>query len=26
VHHRSQLASNLTLMGIEAPDIYGLGV
>ena len=26
VHHRSQLASYLTLMGIEAPDIFGLGV
>ena len=26
VHHRSQLASYLTLIGIEAPDIFGLGV
>jgi uncharacterized damage-inducible protein DinB len=26
VHHRSQLASYLTLMGVEAPDIFGLGV
>ena len=26
VHHRSQLASYLTLMGIDAPDIFGLGV
>ena len=26
VHHRSQLASYLTLMGIEPPDIFGLGV
>jgi uncharacterized damage-inducible protein DinB len=26
VHHRSQLASYLTWMGIEAPDIFGLGV
>jgi uncharacterized damage-inducible protein DinB len=26
VHHRSQLASYLTLMGVEPPDIFGLGV
>jgi uncharacterized damage-inducible protein DinB len=26
VHHRSQLASYLTSMGLEAPDIFGLGV
>jgi uncharacterized damage-inducible protein DinB len=26
VHHRSQLASYLTLMGVDAPDIFGLGV
>jgi len=26
IHHRSQLASYLTLMGIEPPDIFGLGV
>jgi uncharacterized damage-inducible protein DinB len=26
VHHRSQLASYLTWMGFEAPDIFGLGV
>ena len=26
VHHRSQLASYLTLMGIDPPDIFGLGV
>lgn len=26
VHHRSQLATYLTLMGIEPPQIYGLGV
>jgi len=26
VHHRSQLASYLTWMGVEAPDIFGLGV
>jgi uncharacterized damage-inducible protein DinB len=26
VHHRSQLASCLTMMGVEAPDIFGLGV
>jgi len=26
VHHRSQLASYLTLMGLDAPDIFGLGV
>jgi len=26
VHHRSQLASYLTQMGIDAPDIFGLGV
>ena len=26
VHHRSQLASYLTLMGMDAPDIFGLGV
>jgi uncharacterized damage-inducible protein DinB len=26
VHHRSQLASYLTGMGLEAPDIFGLGV
>jgi uncharacterized damage-inducible protein DinB len=26
VHHRSQLASYLTLLGVEAPDIFGLGV
>lgn len=26
VHHRSQLASYLTWMGLEAPDIFGLGV
>jgi len=26
VHHRSQLASYLTWMGCEAPDIFGLGV
>ena len=25
-HHRSQLASYLTLLGVEAPDIFGLGV
>ena len=25
-HHRSQLASYLTWMGLEAPDIFGLGV
>jgi uncharacterized damage-inducible protein DinB len=25
VHHRSQLATYLTLMGIEPPQIYGLG-
>lgn len=26
VHHRSQLASYLTLMGVEAPQIYGVKV
>ena len=26
VHHRSQLASYLTLMGVEPPDVFGLGV
>ena len=26
VHHRSQLASYLTLMGVDAPDVFGLGV
>jgi uncharacterized damage-inducible protein DinB len=26
VHHRSQLASYLTWMGVEPPDIFGLGV
>jgi uncharacterized damage-inducible protein DinB len=26
VHHRSQLASYLTLIGVDAPDIFGLGV
>jgi hypothetical protein len=26
VHHRSQLASYLRLMGVDAPDIFGLGV
>jgi hypothetical protein len=26
VHHRSQLASYLTWMGVEAPDIFSLGV
>jgi uncharacterized damage-inducible protein DinB len=26
VHHRSQLASYLTMMGVDAPDIFGLGV
>ena len=26
VHHRSQLASYLTVMGVEAPDVFGLGV
>ena len=26
IHHRSQLASYLTLMGVEAPDVFGLGV
>ena len=26
VHHRSQLASYLTWMGVEAPDVFGLGV
>jgi uncharacterized damage-inducible protein DinB len=26
VHHRSQLASYLTLMGVEPPQIYGVGV
>jgi uncharacterized damage-inducible protein DinB len=26
VHHRSQLASYFTWMGLEAPDIFGLGV
>jgi uncharacterized damage-inducible protein DinB len=26
VHHRSQVASYLTSMGLEAPDIFGLGV
>ena len=26
VHHRSRLASYLTWMGVEAPDIFGLGV
>jgi uncharacterized damage-inducible protein DinB len=26
VHHRSQLASYLTWMGLQAPDIFGLGV
>jgi uncharacterized damage-inducible protein DinB len=26
VHHRSQLASYLTVMGVDAPDIFGLGV
>jgi uncharacterized damage-inducible protein DinB len=26
VHHRSQLASYLTWMGLEAPDVFGLGV
>jgi uncharacterized damage-inducible protein DinB len=26
VHHRSQLASYLTLLGVDAPDIFGLGV
>jgi uncharacterized damage-inducible protein DinB len=26
VHHRSQFASYLTLMGVEPPDVFGLGV
>lgn len=26
VHHRSQLATYLSLMGIEPPQIYGLGI
>ncbi len=26
IHHRSQLASYLTLMGVEPPQIYGVGV
>jgi uncharacterized damage-inducible protein DinB len=26
VHHRSQLASYLTWMGLEVPDVFGLGV
>ncbi len=26
VHHRSQLAVYLTLMGVEPPQIYGLGI
>jgi uncharacterized damage-inducible protein DinB len=26
VQHRSQLASYLTWMGVEAPDVFGLGV
>ena len=26
VHHRSQLASYLTLLGVDTPDIFGLGV
>lgn len=26
IHHRSQLASYLTLMGVEPPQIYGIGV
>ncbi|MGB0386797.1 MAG: DinB family protein [Ardenticatenaceae bacterium] len=26
IHHRSQLANHLTLMGVEPPQIYGLGV
>jgi uncharacterized damage-inducible protein DinB len=26
IHHRSQLASYLTMLGIEPPQIYGLGV
>jgi uncharacterized damage-inducible protein DinB len=26
VHHRSQLASYLTQMGVDAPDVFGLGV
>ena len=26
VHHRSHLASYLTWMGVEAPDVFGLGV
>jgi len=26
IHHRSQLAVYLTLMGVEAPHIFGLGV
>jgi uncharacterized damage-inducible protein DinB len=26
VHHRSQLASYLTWMGVEAPHVFGLGV
>ncbi|MCP4356861.1 MAG: DinB family protein, partial [Chloroflexi bacterium] len=26
VHHRSQLAVYLALMGVESPQIYGLGI
>jgi uncharacterized damage-inducible protein DinB len=26
IHHRSQLASYLTMMGVEPPQIFGLGV
>ena len=26
IHHRSQLAVYLALMGVEPPQIYGLGV
>lgn len=26
VHHRSQLAVYLTLLGVEPPQVYGLGI
>jgi uncharacterized damage-inducible protein DinB len=26
IHHRSQLAVYLSLLGVEPPQIYGLGV
>jgi uncharacterized damage-inducible protein DinB len=26
IHHRSQLADYLTIMGVDPPQIYGMGV